>query len=116
MGDENTENPPGIFRYKSIDPLIHGKLRLVILSLLRSQGPLEFTAVKSTVNATWGNLASNVNQLEQAGLLEKFSRIVDDRTVVALRLTPLGASKLSEYLRHMRELLVATGAKIPKAQ
>ncbi len=53
-----------------LDPLIHERARLAILSALGSQGELSFTELKALTGTTDGNLSAHTAKLEQAGYIE----------------------------------------------
>ena len=48
----------------ALDPLIHERLRLAILSALGTHGRLTFNEIKSLTEATDGNLSTHTQKLE----------------------------------------------------
>ena len=52
-----------------LDPVIHGKLRLAILSLLSSVDDAEFTWLRDKTGSTDGNLGAHLLKLEEAGYI-----------------------------------------------
>ena len=50
-----------------LDPVIHGKLRLAVISLLAGVESGEFRWLKEKTGATDGNLGAQLGKLEEAG-------------------------------------------------
>src|ERR1700734_251246 len=60
-----------------LDPVVHGKLRLAVLSLLAGVEEAEFTWLRTKTGSTDGNLGAQLMKLEEAGDVageEKFGR------------------------------------------
>ena len=52
-----------------LNPIIHGKLRLAVLSLLAGVEQADFTWLRSKTGSTDGNLGAQLLKLEEAGYL-----------------------------------------------
>jgi DNA-binding transcriptional ArsR family regulator len=50
-----------------LDPVIHGKLRLAILSLLSGVEEADFSWLRTRTGSTDGNLGAHLLKLEEAG-------------------------------------------------
>ena len=50
-----------------LNPVIHGKLRLALLSLLAGVEEAEFTWLRTKTGSTDGNLGAQLMKLEEAG-------------------------------------------------
>ena len=50
-----------------LNPMVHGKLRLALLSLLAGVETAEFTWLRTKTGATDGNLGAQLMKLEEAG-------------------------------------------------
>jgi DNA-binding MarR family transcriptional regulator len=88
--------------------LIHQPLRLKIMAALNGLPPreaIEFTRLKSIVEATDGNLGAHLSTLEQAGYvqIEKGFAGKTPRTRVAL--TRGGRKALVQHVAYLREIL-----------
>ncbi len=53
------------FNYKNLDPIIHSKIRLGIISYLYRIEEAEFNEIKLQLNTTDGNLSVHLTKLEE---------------------------------------------------
>ncbi|RKZ26634.1 transcriptional regulator [bacterium] len=88
-----------------LDPLIHERTRLGILSLLLLHGELEFTELREKLQVTDGNLAGHLRKLEDAGYVRVKKEFKGRRPCTTYRLTPQGKRALRDYLKEMRKIL-----------
>jgi len=90
-----------------LDAVVHGRLRLGILSALSTAPSLSFVELKELLGTTDGNLSVHARKLEVAGYLvcEKGFEGRVPRT--AYRLSGTGRRALSRYLDHMEALIKA---------
>ncbi len=88
-----------------IDPLIHERVRLGIVSALAAQGTMSFQELRDLLELTDGNLAVHARKLEDAGYVACDKGFVGRVPRTQYRLTPLGREALAEYVRHMESLL-----------
>jgi len=90
-----------------LDPIIHGKLRLAILSLLSSVDDAEFTWLRDKTNSTDGNIGAHLLKLEEAGYINVEKKFILRKPVTLYRMTERGRSALAGYIRALRTLLGA---------
>ena len=88
-----------------LDPILHGKLRLALVSLLAGGEQAEFTWLRAKTNSTDGNLGAQLLKLEEAGYLRVEKRFVARKPQSLYRLTDLGRTALANYVRALRQLL-----------
>jgi DNA-binding MarR family transcriptional regulator len=88
-----------------LDPIIHGKLRLAIVSLLSSVDDAEFTWLRDKTNSTDGNLGAHLLKLEEAGYIEVEKKFILRKPITLYRMTEKGRSALAGYIRALRTLL-----------
>jgi len=88
-----------------LDPVIHGKLRLAVLSLLSGVESAEFTWLRDKTGATDGNLGAHLLKLEEAGYVSVEKKFVSRKPVTLYRMTEAGRTALTGYIRALRELL-----------
>jgi DNA-binding MarR family transcriptional regulator len=88
-----------------LDPLIHERLRLGILSALVVQESLTFTELRDILQTTDGNLSVQARRLESAGYVLCDKRFEDRKPKSTYRLSPEGRSALEEYLEKLSSLL-----------
>ena len=88
-----------------LDPLIHERVRLGIVSALAVSPKLTFGELAEIVGATDGNLSAHARKLEEAGYVgcRKFFAGRQPRT--EYRLTPRGRRALERYLDRMEALI-----------
>lgn len=88
-----------------LNPIVHGRLRLALLSLLSGVDEAEFAWLKSKTQSTDGNLGAQLLQLEKAGYVTAEKRFVMRKPQTVYRMTNAGREALAEYVRGLRELL-----------
>ncbi len=82
-------------------------MRLGILSALAAGEALSFTALKSLLGLTDGNLSVHARKLEEAGYVA-CDKFFDDRTPrTEFRLTTEGQKAFAEYLDQMESIIAA---------
>ena len=101
VGDGPGGRPP-------LDPLVHGRIRLLILSLLvRSARVRTFTGLRDDLGLTDGTLSANLTKLEQGGLVKVTKAFVGKRPVTRVALTARGRRAFARYLADLKELVQA---------
>lgn len=91
-----------------LDPLIHERLRLGIVSALSVTESITFVELKEQLGATDGNLSVHARKLEEASYV-KCTKSFRGRTPrTEYRLTSRGRRALERYLDHMEALIKAT--------
>ncbi len=88
-----------------LNPVIHGKLRLAILSLLTGVDRAEFTWLREKTGSTDGNLGAHLLKLEESGYVQTEKKFVQRKPQSLYRITELGRSELAQYVRALRTLL-----------
>jgi len=88
-----------------LDPLVHARLRLGILSALAASPSLTFGELKERLRATDGNLSVHARKLEGAGYLACAKGFDARKPRTTYRLTAAGRKGLSRYLAAMDALL-----------
>jgi DNA-binding PadR family transcriptional regulator len=90
-----------------LNPVIHGKLRLALLSLLAGVEEAEFTWLRAKTGSTDGNLGAQLLKLEEAGYVAAEKKFVLRKPQTIYRLTESGRQALSEYVQALKQLLGA---------
>lgn len=88
-----------------LNPVIHGKLRLALLSLLSGVDEAEFTWLRSRTGSTDGNLGAQLMKLEEAGYVTVEKRFVQRKPQTLYRMTEVGRTALTEYVQALKQLL-----------
>jgi DNA-binding HxlR family transcriptional regulator len=91
-----------------LDPMIHERIRLGIVSALAVNDRLSFNELKRLLNTTDGNLSVHARKLEEAGYLG-CDKYFDGRVPkTEFRLTATGRKSLQRYLDRMEEIIRTT--------
>jgi len=88
-----------------LNPVIHGKLRLALLSLLVSVEEAEFTWLRAKTGSTDGNLGAQLLKLEEAGYVTVEKRFVQRKPQTLYRISEAGRTALGEYVQALKQLL-----------
>lgn len=88
-----------------LNPVIHGRLRLGLLSLLSGVEEAEFTWLRAKTEATDGNLGAQLLKLEQAGYVTVKKKFLLRKPQTIYRITEKGRHALTEYVRALKQLL-----------
>jgi DNA-binding HxlR family transcriptional regulator len=88
-----------------LNPVIHGTLRLKLISLLAGVEQAEFIWLRTLTDSTDGNLAAQLLKLEQAGYIRVRKRFVQRKPQTTYRITERGRAALAEYVQALKQLL-----------
>ena len=89
----------------ALDPIIHVRVRLGIVSALAVEESLTFNELKERLETSDGNLSVHARRLEEAGYVE-IRKSFDGRIPrTDYRLTEAGRQALQRYLDHMEALI-----------
>ena len=88
-----------------LNPVIHGKLRLALLSLLVGVEEAEFTWLRAKTGSTDGNLGAQLAKLEEAGYVSVEKKFVQRKPQSHYRITDEGRQALTEYVQALKQLL-----------
>jgi DNA-binding PadR family transcriptional regulator len=88
-----------------LDPVVHGKLRLALLSLLVGVEEADFTWLRDKTGSTDGNLGAQMLKLEEAGYVAMQKRFAGRKPQTLYRMTPAGRRALADYVAALKRLL-----------
>jgi DNA-binding PadR family transcriptional regulator len=88
-----------------LDPVIHGKLRLALLSLLAGVEEADFTWLRQKTDSTDGNLGAQMLKLEEAGYVAMEKKFAGRKPQTLYRMTPAGREALAQYVAALKRLL-----------
>ena len=88
-----------------LDPIVHGKLRLAVLSLLIAVEEADFTWLREKTGSTDGNLGAQMLKLEEAGYVAMEKRFAGRKPQTLYRMTPTGRAALANYVTSLKHLL-----------
>ncbi len=93
------------YNYKSLDDLIHSRIRLSILSILVREEKADFNTLKKLVKATDGNISIHLKKLEDANYIEVEKKFVDRKPKSIYRLSDYGRKAFKEYVKRIEEMI-----------
>jgi len=88
-----------------LDPIIHVRVRLGIVSALAVEESLTFNELKERLDTSDGNLSVHARRLEEAGYVEIKKSFEGRIPRTDYRLTKTGLQALQGYLDHMEALI-----------
>jgi DNA-binding transcriptional ArsR family regulator len=88
-----------------LDPVVHGKLRLAVLSLLVGIEEADFTWLRQKTGSTDGNLGAQMLKLEEAGYVAMEKRFSGRKPQTLYRMTTAGREALANYVAALKRLL-----------
>jgi DNA-binding PadR family transcriptional regulator len=88
-----------------LNPVVHGRLRLALLSLLSGVEQAEFTWLRAKTQATDGNLGAQLLKLEEAGYVAIKKKFVLRKPQTVYRITETGRQALAQYVQALKQLL-----------
>jgi DNA-binding MarR family transcriptional regulator len=89
----------------ALDPIIHVRVRLGIVSALAVEESLTFNELKERLETSDGNLSVHARRLEEAGYVEIRKSFAGRIPRTDYRLTGTGRQALQRYLDHMAALI-----------
>ncbi|MDC1141830.1 transcriptional regulator [Planctomycetota bacterium] len=88
-----------------LNPMIHERARLAILTALGAHGRLAFNELKSMTGATDGNLSTHTAKLEEAGYVTVDKGVLGRRKRTSYEITAFGKQALLDYLDELETLM-----------
>lgn len=90
---------------EAIDPVIHERTRLAIVSALAVAPEMSFNELKSALGLTDGNLSAHGRTLEDAGYVQIDKSFRHRRPLTKLRLTRKGRDAFQQYLATLNRII-----------
>ena len=91
--------------FADLDPLLHERGRLAIVSVLAAVEGLPFTELRDQLEMTDGNLSVHLQKLEEKGYVAIDKRFVGRRPQTTCRLTRAGRDAFARYLNHLEAIV-----------
>ncbi len=89
----------------NLDPVIHERVRLAIISALAVNEELSFNDLKKLLDITDGNLSVHARKLEDAGYVRCTKSFVRRQPRTEFKLTAAGRRALESYLEHLESVI-----------
>jgi DNA-binding MarR family transcriptional regulator len=103
MNEPNSS--PELHPLAGIDPVIHAQARLMILTYLYVVESADYVFLMRLTGLTWGNLATHLNKLEEAGYVEIEKTFQGKKPKTILRMSELGRTAFRTYKDNLKQVL-----------
>jgi DNA-binding transcriptional ArsR family regulator len=90
---------------EGLDPLLHERGRLAIVSILAAAPVLTFTELREALGMTDGNLSVHLQKLEEKGYVTIDKQFVGRRPQTSCRLSRAGRQAFTRYLDHLEAIV-----------
>src|SRR4051812_46728293 len=97
--------------FNSLDAVVHGPVRLVILTTLHTRGDQDFSALKDLLAATDGALGMHLKKLEDAGYIHCRKSFVGRKPKSTYTITVAGRRALAGYVETMEAIVAVVRSK-----
>jgi DNA-binding MarR family transcriptional regulator len=88
-----------------LDLVIHSPARLTIVTLLYVVESLDYVFLKNQTGLSWGNLATHLAKLEEAGYIEINKGYQGKKPHSKIELTPQGRTAFRSYKTTLKQIL-----------
>ena len=93
------------FRYKDIDDLLTGRLRLAIMAFLMTAEKSDFSEILRITEATKGNLGAQIQRLEEAKYISVKKGYLGKRSHMSVNITKRGKTAFSAHLETLQRMV-----------
>ena len=93
--------------FNGLDTVVHGPIRLGVLTSLQMDGALDFTHLKQRLQVADGALGTHLLKLEEAGYIACKKSFVGRRPKSTYRITAAGGRALRTHLEALRRVIDA---------
>jgi DNA-binding MarR family transcriptional regulator len=95
------------------DDIIHQQLRLKIMAALQfARASIDFTQLKSIVEATDGNLGAHLATLEQAGYITIDKDFNHKKPRTRISITRQGRKAFAQHVAYLREIIDGASSEV----
>ncbi len=96
--------------FNGLDSAVHGPIRLGVLTVLQTDGPLDFTTLKKRLDVADGAMGIHLRKLEDIGYIACKKSFVGRRPKSTYRITAKGRRSLLNYLEAMQQVIDAVAS------
>ncbi len=96
---------PELHPLANLDQIIHAPARLMVLTYLYVVESADYVFLMRLTGLTWGNLATHLSKLEEAGYVEVLNTFNGKKPQSILRMTPDGRAAFREYKKSLKQVL-----------
>ncbi|HVX16018.1 MAG TPA: transcriptional regulator [Pirellulales bacterium] len=91
--------------FNGLDTIVHGPVRLGVITALHAEGPLDFTTLVKRFEVADGAMGVHLRKLEEAGYIACQRQFVGRRPRSTYRITASGRRALRQYLDTMQKII-----------
>ena len=91
--------------FENLDKILEHRVRLQIMSVLITNDTCDFNSLKELLNATDGNLASNIKALEKEKYISVSKSFIDRKPNTKFKATEKGRSAFRKHIDALEELV-----------
>lgn len=91
--------------FADLDRMIHSPARLMVMTYLYVVESVDYVYLTHLTGLTWGNLATHVGKLEEAGYVEIEKTFVNKKPYSVIKLTEKGREAFRAYKSQMKDVL-----------
>src|SRR5262245_11034933 len=91
--------------FNGLDTVVHGPIRLGIMTALQVEGALDFTTLKKRLDTVDGSLNLHLSTLEDCAYITSKKAFVGLRPKTTYKITAAGRKALAHYLQNMKNLI-----------
>ena len=91
--------------YKDLNPLLHSQLRLALVSLVVSEGKVDFNRIKEVTKATSGNISVQIKKLQEAEYIQVNKTFKENYPNTSVRITSKGLAAFEEYVETLKKYI-----------
>ncbi|WP_262692350.1 winged helix-turn-helix domain-containing protein [Kordiimonas aestuarii] len=93
------------FDYRTINDVIHSRVRLAIMSYLASARAAEFTELKKVLKVSDGNLSTHLKKLEDHAYVKTEKGFVGRKPQTMVEITDEGSKAFRAYVEGIASML-----------
>lgn len=101
----HTENDGKIDLLSELDPLVHSRARLLVMTYLYVVEKMDYVYLQRVTDLSWGNLSKHLSKLETAGYVEMEKTFIDKKPNTSVWLTLDGRHAYNEYKEKIQSVL-----------
>jgi DNA-binding MarR family transcriptional regulator len=101
----NPPTKPDLRLLADINQVIHAPARLMVLTYLYVVESADYVFLMRLTGLTWGNLATHLNRLEEAGYIAIEKEFQGKKPHTIIQLTDQGRLAFREYKKSMQQVL-----------
>ena len=90
---------------KRLDPVIHERMRLAIISALAVSDKLSFNELRGLLETSDGNISIHTRRLEESGYIQVLKSFSGRMPKTEYAITPEGKKSLVGYLETMQQII-----------